>query len=96
MPSSLLLVKLMVICWASGTLEVMDGKIRMVLTGKHPVGHQVENLSHFGGVVLADSKDDGFANLAADGIAEGVFKERLAEKFVGGFGKKPFSYSFCL
>ena len=39
---------------------------------------------------LADGEDDGFADLAADGIAKGVFEEGLAEEFVGGVGEEAF------
>jgi hypothetical protein len=42
-------------------------------------------------VVLADGEDDGFAELAADGVAQAIFEEGFAETAVGGFEKKRFS-----
>jgi hypothetical protein len=40
----------------------------LILAGEHPVGHLVENLRKFCGVVLADGEDDGLANLALSPI----------------------------
>ena len=74
----------------------LHGEVGLVLAGKHPVGHLVEDLRELGGVVLADGEDDGLADLAADGIAQGVFQERLAEELVGGVGEERFSNSRCL
>ena len=39
---------------------------------------------------LAHGKNDGLADFAADGIAQGIFQKRLAEQLVGGIGKEPF------
>ena len=39
-------------------------------------------------MVLTDGEDDGLADLAADGITEGVFEERLAKYLVGGLRKE--------
>ena len=35
-------------------------------------------------MVLADGEDDGLANFAADGVAQGVFEKGFAEELVGG------------
>ena len=48
------------------------------------VGHLIENLCQLACVVLADGKDDGLAELAADRVAQGVFEKGLAEKLIGG------------
>ena len=39
-------------------------------------------------MVLADRKDDGLADFAADRVAQGVFQKGLAEELVGGIGKE--------
>ncbi len=39
-------------------------------------------------MVLADSKDDGFPDLAADRVTQRVLKEGFAEKLVGGLRVK--------
>ena len=39
-------------------------------------------------MVLADSEDDRFADLAADRIAKRILEKRLAEELVGGFGEE--------
>ena len=41
-------------------------------------------------MVLTNGKDDGFANLAADGIAESMLQKYFAEKLVGGIRKEAF------
>ena len=40
--------------------------------------------------MLADGEDDGLADFAADGVAQGLFKEGFAEEGVGGGGKEAF------
>jgi len=60
------------------------GEIGLVLAGKHAVGHLIQDLRQFGGVVLADCKDNRLAYLPADGIAQGVFQKGFAEELVGG------------
>ena len=52
------------------------------------MGHFVEYVGQVGGVVLADSEDNGLANFPADGVAQGIFEKSLAEKHVGGVGKE--------
>jgi len=49
----------------------LHGEVGLVFAGEHAVGHVVENLRELGRVILADSKDNGLADLAADGIAQG-------------------------
>jgi len=61
----------------------LHGEVGVVFSGKHPVGHLVENLREPGGVILADGKHERLSDLAADGIAQRVFEKRLAEKLVG-------------
>ena len=61
----------------------LDGEVGLVLAGKHPVGHLVENLRELGGVILADGEDDGLADLAADRIAQRIFEKGLAEELIG-------------
>jgi hypothetical protein len=74
----------------------LHGKVGLVLAGEHAVGHLVEDLRQFGGVVLADGKDDGLADFATDRIAQGVFEEGLAEEWLVASEKKRFSNSRCL
>jgi hypothetical protein len=66
----------------------LHGEVRLVFAGVHAVGHLVEDLRQLGGVILADSKDDGLADFAADWIAQGVFEESLADDLIGGIGKE--------
>jgi hypothetical protein len=47
-------------------------------------GHLIQNLRQISGVPLADGKDDRLADFAADRVAQGVLKERLAEDLVSG------------
>ena len=68
----------------------MDGKVRLVFAGEHFVRHQIKNLGEFFSMVLADGKDDGFANLTADRVAIRVFQKCFAEKLIGGVGEKAF------
>jgi len=35
-------------------------------------------------MILTDGKNDGLADLATAGIAQGVFEKELAEKLIGG------------
>ena len=88
-PSRLLLVKLMVNCWASRDLRCdLHGEIGLVLAGEHLVGHLVENLRQLGGVILADGEDDRLADFPADRVAQGILQKGLAEQLVGGFGEE--------
>ena len=73
----------------------MHGKVRLVFSGEHLVCHQIQDLRKFGGVILTNGEDDGFANLAADGIAVRMLQKYFAEKLVGGIGKKAF-FEFAL
>ena len=66
----------------------MHGKVRLVFSGEHLVCHQIQDLRKFGGVILTNGEDDGFANLAADRIAVRMFQKCFAEKLVGGIGKE--------
>src|SRR5712691_898452 len=66
----------------------LHGEIGLVLAGEHAVGHLIEDLSQLGGVILADSEDDGLADLAADRIAQGIFQKGLAEQLVRGVGEE--------
>ena len=66
----------------------LDCEVRLVLARVHAVGYLVQDLSQLGRVVLADGKDDRLADLTADGVPQGVFKERLAEELIGGIGEK--------
>ena len=34
-------------------------------------------------MILADSEDDGLADLAADGVAQGIFEKGFAKKLIG-------------
>ena len=47
-------------------------KIRLVHARKHAVCDLIEDLRKASGVLLADRKDDGLADFAADGIPQGV------------------------
>ena len=77
----MLLVKLMVILLGVGHLRGhLHGEVGLVFAGEHPVGHLVENLRQLARVVLADGKDDGLANLAADRVAQGILEKGLAEQ----------------
>ncbi len=87
------MAKLMVCCCAIRGPEArghLDGEVGLVFAGKHFVGHLVEDCCYSGGVVLADGEDDGLADFAADWIAEGIFKEGLAEDGVGCAGEETF------
>ena len=48
----------------------------------------VQDLGDLRRMALADGKDDRLADLATDGIAEGILKEGLAEKLVGRLGEE--------
>jgi len=48
----------------------------------------IEYLDQFGRVVLANGKDDRFADFAADRITHGVFQKRLAQEMVGCVGEE--------
>ena len=65
-----------------------EGEVGLVLAGEHAIGHLVENMRQFGGVVLAYGKDDGLTNLAADRITQSVFHEGFAKELVGGLGEE--------
>ena len=41
-----------------------------------------------GGVILVDGKHQGFAKLAADGVAQAVREQSFAKQDVGGLGEK--------
>jgi glycosyltransferase involved in cell wall biosynthesis len=60
----------------------LHGEVGLVFSRKHAVGDLVKNLSEFGGVVLANGKDDGFTNLSTHRIAQGVFEKSLAEDLI--------------
>ena len=63
-------------------------EVGLVAAREHAIGHLIENLRQLRGVVLADSKDDGLADLPADRVAQGVFQKRLAQQLVGVVGKE--------
>ena len=65
-------------------------EVGLIPAGEHPVGHLIENLSDLSSMVLAHGKNNRFADFAADWVAESVFKEGLAKKFIGGRGKELF------
>ena len=62
----------------------LDGEVGLVTTGEQRVGLLVEDLREPGGVGLADGEDDGLAEFGADGIAQAVLQQGLAEQLVGG------------
>ena len=53
------------------------------------MGQLVQQLRDFGGVWLAHCKHNGFAKLAADGVAQAMFEQGFAEQAVGGLREKP-------
>ena len=63
----------------------LNGEVRPVLAGEHGVGYPVQYLREPRGVALADCEDYGFANLAANRIAQRVLHEGSAEHFICGF-----------
>ncbi|WP_297927298.1 hypothetical protein, partial [Metallibacterium sp.] len=63
-------------------------EIRLVLAGEHARGHLVEDLRELESVVLADGEQDGFADFAADRIAQCMLQEGLAQQLVGGLGEE--------
>ena len=75
----------------------LHGEVGLVFPRKHLVGHHIKNLGEPGRVALADCKDDGLAQFAADRIAQGVFEKGLAEQVVGGIGEEAIfqSRAFC-
>ena len=68
----------------------LDGKVGLVLSGKHAIGDVIQDLRQLGRVVLTDGENDGLADLAADGIAQGILHESFAENLVGRVGKEAF------
>ena len=74
----------------------LNSEVRLVLAWEHRSAISFRICASLGGVILADSKDDGLADLATDRIAKGVFQEGLAEELVGALEKKRFSNSRCL
>jgi hypothetical protein len=62
----------------------LHGKVRLVLAGEHQIGHLVEYLCKFGGMVLADGKYDCLADLSAHRVAQAVLQKRFAEDLVCG------------
>ena len=68
----------------------MHGEVRLVPGREHALRHLIQNLRQLGGVVLADSKDDGLADFTAHRVTQGVFQKRLAQQLVGVVGKETF------
>ena len=63
-------------------------EVGLILPRKHDICYLVENLRQLPCVVLAYREDDGFADLSANGISVGVFKECLAKELVRAIGEK--------
>ena len=61
----------------------LHGEVGLVFAGEHPVGHLIENLRQLARVMLADSEDNGLADLAADGVTQRVFEKRFAKELIG-------------
>ena len=91
-PSRLLFAKLIECTYASALCDLrghLHGEVGPVLAGKHQVSDLVEDLRELGRVVLADRKDDGLSDLAADRVTERVSRGRFCrEKLVGGLRVK--------
>ena len=78
----------------------LHSKIGVVLTWEHFVRYDVQNLSQFRGVVLANSENDGLPDLATDRVPERVFQKRFAEKLIRAWSEKtlfklPLFERFC-
>ena len=73
----------------------LHSEVGLVFTGEHAVGHLVQNLGELGCVVLAHGKNDGLPDLAANGVAQGVFDKGLAEDLIGR-GRKEALLEFAL
>jgi hypothetical protein len=63
-------------------------KIGVVFTREHFIRDDVQDLSQFRGVVLANSENDGLPDLATDRIPERVFEKGFAEKLIRGFSEE--------
>ena len=65
-------------------------EVGLVFAWEHEVGDFVQNLGELAGMVLTDRKDNGLADLTADGVAKGVVEEGLAEELIGRRREEPF------
>ncbi len=63
----------------------LDGKVGVVFAGETLHSELVEDVGHFGGVILGDAEHDGFADLAGEGVEKGMIEEGVTDYVVGLF-----------